>query len=143
MLANGVMGVGMGINIFSGSKECNGLGAALTNPTALALRKGTLRSAYPVTVRGRTFKDSEAAYQTLKRESDRMSFAELKELMVEVLICKLEQYPRLVTAIDRRGGVAWLESCRHVVNGGRWEGNGVESAFIGCLIKAFTHIACS
>jgi hypothetical protein len=71
------------MNIYSGSREGNGLAAALTNPTALARKKGTVQSDYPVTVMGRRFIDAEVAYQTLKRESSaKLDFATLQALMV-------------------------------------------------------------
>ena len=53
-----------GINIWSGSDI--GIGAALTNPTELAFRKGNIKNRYPVTFRGVNFRDAESAYQEYK-----------------------------------------------------------------------------
>ena len=53
-----------GINIWSGCSI--GIGAALTNPTELAFRKGNLKNHYPVEFKGRVFRDAEAAYQNHK-----------------------------------------------------------------------------
>jgi len=133
-------GTSVGMNIYSGSEEGNGLAAALTNPTALAQRKGRLQQGYPVRYRGVTYPDAEAAYQAQKRGQPRLSFEALQEIMIEVLVAKLIQYPRLVRAIRRQGGVAWLETCRHKVNGGRWEGVGTESAFLLCLMEAYRRV---
>jgi len=36
------------LNIWSGSSEMNGLGAALTNPTELSFKKGKIKHHYPV-----------------------------------------------------------------------------------------------
>jgi len=126
------------MNIYSGSSEGNGLAAALTNPTELAFRKGKLQQKYPVTVDGRTFMDAEAAYKAAKRD---LTFRELQSLMVRVLVAKLQQHRRLWQAIAKQGGVEWLETCSHSVNGGRWEGVGRKSAFIRCLIAAYEELS--
>ena len=121
-------------NIYSGSKRL----AVLTNPTELAKRKGNLVSSYPVTVDGVEYRDSEQAYQSIKRGLDHHAeLGELADLMVRILIVKLQTYPRIVSFIRENGGVKFLGECSHTVNGGRWEGVGTSSLFIRCLITAY------
>ena len=125
-------------NIHSGTK--NGL-AVLTNPTVMAKRKGTVRGDFPVTVDGKLYEDAEAAYQEIKwtipnTDKDR------EDLCVRVIAAKLEQYPQLVEFIRHNGGVTWLSKCSHHVHAQSsgfqyWEGDGFDSAFIRCLIKAY------
>jgi hypothetical protein len=119
-----------GINIYSGTK---GLGGALTNPTEISHRKGSIKKHYPITFRERRFPDSETAYRKFKTGTDSDY-----ELMVEILVEKLRQYPILVNKISARGGIEWLSRCQHTVNGrSRWEGIGANSKFITCLIDAY------
>jgi len=107
------------INIWSGSSEMNGLGAALTNPTELSFKKGKIKhhsltnfaldgnrraasSRYPVVFNNQSFVDAEAVYQAYKTgyiEPD-------KQIMTAVIKAKLEQHPQLLSAITFRGGVA-------------------------------------
>ncbi len=128
-----------GVNIWSGTA---GLGGALTNPTVLAKKKGNVAQDYPAFFRGRTFADAETAYQASKAAMEDPSFEALEALMAEVIAAKLEQHARLVDAITARGGVAWLERCRHETGARttgfrRWEGRGRGSAFIRALIAAY------
>lgn len=122
-----------GINIWSGSDI--GIGAALTNPTELAFRKGNIKKRYPVVFRDVNFPDAEAAYQKHKSRDLQESI----EVMTEIIVCKLQQHPRLFEEITKRGGVEWLKQCRHIVGvrNSRWEGNGLESNFILCLVFAY------
>ncbi|WP_243146674.1 putative molybdenum carrier protein [Scytonema sp. UIC 10036] len=62
--------------------------------------------------------------------------------MVQVLHAKLEQHPRLVDAIAKRGGTEWLENCTNITNAQdkQWEGKGKESAFIRALTEAYTNV---
>src|SRR5690349_16469819 len=122
------------VNIWSGSPDL--LGAALTNPTELARRKGRLARSYPVEVDGRVFEDAEAAYQAAKgRSGDVQAVARIVEL-------KFRQHPDLVRWVQARGGRAWLESCSHRT-GARsarfqwWEGDGLQSPFIRALAEGF------
>lgn len=125
-------------NIHSGTK--NGL-AVLTNPTVMAKRKGTVRGDFPVTVDGKLYEDAEAAYQEIKwtiPNTDR----DREDLCTRVIAAKLEQYPQLVEFITHNGGVTWLSKCSHHVHAQSsgfqyWEGDGFDSAFIRCLIKAY------
>ena len=122
-----------GINIWSGSDI--GIGAALTNPTELAFRKGNIKKRYPVAFRDVNFPDAEAAYQKHKSRDLQESI----EVMTEIIECKLQQHPRLFEEITKRGGVEWLKRCRHIVGirNSRWEGYGLESNFILCLVFAY------
>ena len=122
-----------GINIWSGSN--NRLGAALTNPTELAFRKGKLKNHYPVEFRNELFPDAEAAFKKFK-------VGEIKadiRLMAVIIGVKLEQHPRLFNAIRENGGLDWLRECSHIVGvrGSRWEGKGLDSNFILALTMAY------
>ena len=126
------------INIWSGSTELNGLGAALTNPTELSFKKGSIKHHYSVVFNNKQFVDAEAAYQTYRTgylEPD-------KQIMTAVVKAKLEQHSFLISTIALKGGVTWLETCSHIVGvkGSRWEGIGRKSNFIVCLIEAYTEV---
>jgi len=125
-----------GINIYSGSK---GLGAALTNPTELAHKKGAIKKHYPVEFRGAMYPDAETAYQTVKRSGPWLSEEQRESLMTEIIIAKLQQHPDLREAIKQKGGVEWLKSCSHKTGYGTdmWQGEGKNSAMIRCLILAY------
>lgn len=128
-----------GINIWSG---CHGPEAALTNPTAIARRKGNLSRDYPVLFRGRVYRDAESAYRLNRKD---LPFPAREELCFEIVQAKLCQYPELVTLLDERGGVPWLERCFHLTgaksgNFRSWEGDGRESAFLRALIRAYESI---
>ena len=119
-------------NIWSGSETL----AMLTNPTELAFSLGTLDHHYPIVVNGKEFEDVEAYYQQCKGEGD-LSFVELQENMMVGMVAKFRQYPHMVKFVDENGGIEWLEKCSHHVNGGRWEGDGMESPFIRCLVESY------
>jgi hypothetical protein len=120
------------INIWSGSK---GLGGALTNPTVLSRRKGSIKKDYPVTDKnGKVWKDAETAYKAFKTGD----IAADVGIMARIITAKLKQHPKLVEAITERGGEDWLATCSHKVNGNaRWEGVGRDSNFIKALIIAY------
>ena len=130
-----------GINISSGSTDANGLGAALSNMTELACRKGTLTRSYPVEYSGIIWLDAEAAYQALKEHS-----AEATEhndrLMSKIISAKFKQHERILRAVAQRGGAAWIKRCSHFVEakspqGQAWEGRGTQSRFIRNLLAGF------
>lgn len=124
-------------NIWSGSRTL----AVLTNPTELARKKGNLKNHYPVRIGDHEYADVEDWYQTQKRIAPRQyTFDELKKIMIVGMEAKLKQHPRIMTAITESGGVKFLEACEHRVNGGRWEGKGLDSAFIWCLAVAYRHV---
>lgn len=118
-----------------------GLGGALTNPTELSFLKKNVVNHYPVKFRGVVYADAEKAYQETKRMSKMMSFEELQDLMVEIIAAKFIQHPRLIEAVAKRGGSEWLKTCSHIVGPAhrisRWEGHGLQSAFIKCLTLAY------
>jgi hypothetical protein len=98
-----------GINIWS---ACDvGIGAALTNPTELASRKNKIKNHYPVTFRGVIFCDAESTYHEYKTRE----LQECIEILTDIIVCKLQQHPRLFEAITQRGGVELLKRCRHIV----------------------------
>lgn len=126
------------MNISSNEK---GLGGALTNPTELAKSKGNLKNSYPITFLGIKYVDSEQAYQDNKLNQDDFDYA----LMVDILVCKLEQYPMLIDGIKKRGGLPFISECSHFVfpsydKRSRWTGQGQESLFIKALTEAYKKI---
>lgn len=136
--------MGEGANIYSGSKDLDGLAAALTNPTELSYKKNNIEKHYPVEFRGQEYRDAEAAFWK-HAEDKELNFEEQQELCTEVVTAKLEQYPELVKAIDQQGGVEWLEKCRHSTGARtekfkKWEGEGKDSAFIKCLMEAYERV---
>lgn len=122
------------------SSNSKGLLAALTNPTELAKKKGNLSESYPVTVRGTEYADAEAAYQALKNTATKDDNPQTNTygLMVEILKSKLKQYPRLVTAITKKGGEAWLNKATHQPTRKNtvWETGG-KNWFIKALTEAY------
>lgn len=122
-----------GINIFSGEK---GLGGALTNPTELARKKGSIEEYYPVRYAARNWPDVETAYHVLKTENT----VENDELMAELIAAKLRQHPTLMAQIEQRGGKEFLLLCSHFTGAKSeqaksWEGQGLASRFIRNLVK--------
>lgn len=131
-----------GINIYSGAV---GLGGALTNPTVLSRRKGSIDKSYPIKLDGRDYPDVEAAYHCLKTgdvvADDRM--------MAVAIAIKFRTYPDLRDEVVSRGGVSFLELCTHwttrtdaefkllTKSGLMWEGAGMDSRFIRNLIEGF------
>lgn len=96
------------------SSNAKGLAAALTNPTELAKSKGNLTQSYPVTYKGKTYKDAEAAYQALKATATKDEGPNnTYNLMVDIIKAKLEQYPQLVEEITKQGGSQWILASTH------------------------------
>jgi len=131
------------LNIFTGCREQNGLGAALTNLTTLSQRKGTITRPYPVRFRDVEYPDAESAFQQLHSQHRKLPAPQADlDLMVSILIAKFQQHPRLLLAVAAKGGVPWLETCEHRT-GARtpayqwWEGRGRESPMIAVLIEAY------
>lgn len=130
-----------GINIFSGAPDP--LGAALTNPTELARKKGTVAERYGVQFLGKAWPDVEGAYLALKTPNEHAN----NQLMVELIAAKLQQHPSLIEDIQRRGGLPFLLACSHWT-GARsehfkaWEGDGLKSRFIRNLVAAYK-LCCS
>ena len=118
-------------NIFSGNR----LRAVFTNPTEIAYWKGNLKHHYPVVFRGTKFVDAEHAYYAFKDQNR-------YQLCTEIIIAKLEQYPFLIETIEESGGEKWIEQCsHHVYNKSKfWEGDGLKSGFIKCLLAAYRSI---
>lgn len=131
-------------NIFSGSRDLNGLCAALTNPTLLATRKGTIQGAYPVDFQGVRYPDAESAYQDLKAGvgwGDETG-ALTDDLMANIIAAKLEQHPRLFYRVRDLGGLQWIATCRHMTFAQTarfrsWEGQGWASRFIRNLATGY------
>lgn len=125
-----------GINIFSGER---GLGAALTNPTELAKRKGMLSTSFAIVFDGKRYPDVETAYHLLANKPDMPA---TDTLMAELIACKFRQHPSLAKEVASKGGVAWLRRCDHLT-GARsdsaqsWEGHGQASRFIRNLARGY------
>ncbi|MGB8686065.1 MAG: hypothetical protein WCD53_01805 [Microcoleus sp.] len=121
-------------NISSNSKDS--LCAVLTNPTEIAYRKGNLKRHYPITDKtGKVWKDAEESYKHFKTGN----LEEDMKIMTKIIVAKLRQYPEIVVGIEKRGGIEWLKSCSHIVGvkNSRWEGKGINSNFIKCLVNAY------
>lgn len=125
------------INIYSGE---TGLGAALTNPTAMARSKGGLAKNYPIVFQGKHWPDVESAYLTLAQGNET---AESRDrLMTELIAAKFRQHPDLLAEVVERGGHDWLSLCSHLTGAKserfqKWEGMGLESRFIRNLVAGF------
>lgn len=142
-----------GVEISSNAK---GLAAALTNPTELAKSKGNLTQSYPVyyqwlnkngEAEDNEFKDLEKAYQELKDSSESKTKPSKENsgnyrLMVDLIKAKLQQHPRLVTAISDQGGSQWILSSTHqpTKQNSVWETGG-QNWFIEALNDAYLLIA--
>ena len=127
------------MNLWSGSREGDGLAAALTNPTEISRRKGTIARPYRVLFRGRVYADAEAAYLSLRRRDD---LPGSDELMVAIVRAKLAQHPELGEATRQRAGVAWIGRCQHFTwaqsdRFRAWEGHGLRSRFLRNLAAAY------
>lgn len=125
-----------GVEISSNAK---GLAAALTNPTELAKSKGNLTESYPVTFRGKNYKDSEAAYQDLKSTATKDDGPNSTyNLMVDIIKAKLKQYPKLVAEISKNGGSSWILASTHqpTKQNSVWETGG-KNWFIKALNDAY------
>jgi hypothetical protein len=128
------------------SSEAKGLAAALTNPTELAISKGNLTQSYPIEYNGETYRDVEKAYQSLKDRSESKTKPSKQnsnnyKLMVELITAKLEQHPRLVTEITKKGGVSWLSAATHqpTKKNTVWETGG-QNWFIEALTDAYKNV---
>lgn len=125
-----------GINIFSGAKDW--LGAALTNPTHLAVQKGALSFGYPIHFAGRRFSDVEGAYHFLATPVAE----ERDQLMAELICAKFRQHSALLEAVELRGGREFLKACSHWTGAKSeqaqsWEGQGEDSRFIRNLLRGY------
>jgi hypothetical protein len=126
-----------GINIFSGEP---GLGGALTNPTEISRRKGSIAQSYAVRYRRREWPDVESAYHALGCEDA----AQNDGLMVDLLEARFRQHPDLTAAVQAAGGEDFLLLCTHYTNArsdsGGWEGAGRDSRFIRNLVAAYRRL---
>jgi len=134
------------MNIYSGSREGRGLAAALTNPTCISLRKGTIKQSYSVNIFGHEFPDAESAYFALVKQCRTEGQEEPSDLlMVQVIAAKFRQHPKLLTAVRDLGGIPFLETCEHFTFAKterfqKWEGKGRESRFIRNLIAGYESV---
>jgi len=143
-------------NIWFGNRPL----AVFTNPTEIAFRKGNLKRHWPVRFFGIDYPDAEAAYKDSKQPTslsaqharslglrEKHSFDALQSVMTNIIIHKLRQHPVLLETLKLSGGLTFIEQCSHLVfpgcqnRLGRWEGWGLESAFIRCLHRAFKQVA--
>lgn len=121
------------------SSNSKGLEGALTNPTELAKSKGNIKQSYPVTFRGKTYVDAEAAYQALKGTATKDEGANSTyNLMVDIIKTKLEQHPSLAKAITEKGGSEWILKATHQPTNKNsvWETGG-KDWFIKALNEAY------
>lgn len=128
------------------SSKSKGLGAVLTNPTEIALRNGNLRKSYPVTFEGKEYIDAEKAYQMNKGKYNQEGKAKgsTYELMVNILEAKLNQYPDIVAAVEKEGGINMLKNAVHQPTSKNtiWETGG-ENYFIDALVEAYNKVVSS
>ena len=147
----------IGTTISAYSKD--GLGAALSPETKLASYLGNLQNNYPVSYqdnkelpagnygpenypeikpKGQPFASANQAYHAYQQPSEQAT--QKINRMTEILKAKLEQHPRLVKAIAKRGGVQFLENSTHISSSQDkfWDGLGKESPFIQALSAAYT-----
>lgn len=106
-----------------------------------------------VEYKGRLFRNAEHAYQTYKSgEFDEAAYkskafkpvgskpANKKTnyaTMVEILVAKLTQHPELISGINERGGLAYIQQSTHnVVGDAYWESSG-QNKFIEALADAY------
>ena len=125
------------------SSNAQGLAAALTNPTELAKSKGNITKSYPVEFRGKTYKDSETAYQALKNTATKDEGPNSTyNLMVDIIKAKLEQHPILTSEISKQGGSNWILASTHqpTKQNTVWETGG-KNWFIKALNEAYLSIA--
>lgn len=117
-------------NIWSGDP----VRAVFTNPTEIAEWKGNLKRHYPITFHGIRYADAEGAYNAYRSQS-----SDLYKLCTEIIVAKFEQHPFLVDVIEANGDEEWIKQCsHHVYNKSKfWEGDGLESGFIRCLLAAY------
>ena len=130
-------------NISSAGK---GLLGALTNPTELSKKKGNIQKDYPITYKEVEYISSEAAYKAHKEKLPDLKDETVKELMIDIMEVKLLKYHQLVTAINTKGGLAWLDVATHKVKrrGDRWETDGMfkgsKGLFMESLIEAYKNV---
>lgn len=124
------------INIWSGCDDW--LGAALTNMTELAFKKGKLDQHYPITsIDGIQYRDAEQAYKYYRK--GKLPYDAV--VMQRIIERKLRQYPELVDEIEARGGAEWLLKCSHITGrADRWTGRGKDSLFIRTLTTAYMEV---
>jgi hypothetical protein len=109
-----------------------------------------------VDYKGKTFRNSEHAYQTWKsgefdekaykskaakpKGSKEAAFTSNYETMVDIITAKLKQHPDLVKGIDERGGLDYINNSTHTTKAkdSYWESEG-ENKFIEALAEAYTN----
>lgn len=110
-----------------------------------------------VEYKGYTFRNAEHAYQTWKsgefdetaykstafkpKGSKKVNKAVNFDIMVEILIAKLQQHPELIQGITDRGGLNYINNSTHNVTGDTyWESSG-KNKFIEALAKAYMQVS--
>jgi hypothetical protein len=134
------------MNIFSGSRDGNGLAAALTNPTGISLRKGTIRQTYPVVIYGKEFIDAETAFFALCKQARATTDTEVDQVMLDIIVAKFQQHPRLLAKVSKLGGLPLGEAlclcvCEMSAAFKESHAYGRESRFIRNLIAAYERAA--
>jgi Circularly permutated YpsA SLOG family len=126
--------------IIIGPESKNGLGAALALDTSKAKSNGNIQNDYPVEFAGNKYPDAKQAcihQKKLNPEQDTV------QLIIEVTQAKLEQHPRLVKEITKRGGAEWLKNCSaadNAKNPAHWDGQGKQSNLINVITQAYNNV---
>lgn len=133
-----------GENIFSGGSE---FARQLTNP----------KNNLAITLDGKTYRNAEHAYQTLKSgEFNKEAYEQFPkkpignvvdkssnfDLMVRIMTAKLNQHPELISGIAERGDLLYLAKSRHIVPGSRddyFQSTG-QNRFLAALAIAYNNI---
>jgi len=126
------------------SQEDVNLAAALTNVTFGKWQVDDVPGLTRPDPNGQHKLSAEAWYFANRSAPTEAHYGRLNEdmaVMQKIIEAKLRQYPRLMKALEDRGGVTWIENAEHTVTGrGRWEGKGRDSNFLDVLAKAYESV---
>jgi len=124
--------------------SCNtkGIGAALSINDRKAKSLGNIKLSYPTNFKGQVYdycidiwKDNNI-YQKYFEQYQNETDAKIR-LMIDILTEKFTSNPDFWDKVSFRGGVHYLSRCSLSTNNDLWDGHGLDSLYISCLIKAF------